>query len=93
MTGIVSGAQGRRQNPELVGRLQDVGRLEQEKSQIGVFALAKKLIGTLQAKFTRNIDQPDAQSVHKKDESDNQLWKIYSTHEMSNPRPPMDIFR
>ena len=92
MTGIISGTESRRQNPEFVGRIQDVGRLEQEKEQIGIFTLAKRLIESLQVKFSRDGNQVDPQSARKKDESENQLWKIYSNQEMNNPRPPMGIY-
>jgi len=93
MTEIIRGAEGRSQKQELIGRLRGVQTLEQEKGQNFIFVLANKFIKTLKGKRWSNPDAPDAQSARKKDESDNQLWKIYHTQEFNNPRPPMDIFR
>ncbi len=93
MAEAISGGEARRQNQELIGQLRGVQTLEQQKHQNFIFVLAHKFIETLQGKRWSNSDAPDAQSARKKDESDNQLWKIYHTQEFNNPRPPMDIFK
>jgi len=49
MAEIVSGAEGRRQNQELIGRLRGVQTLEQEKHQNFIFVLAslKESVGAI----------------------------------------------
>jgi hypothetical protein len=93
MAEIIGKARAREQHHELAGRIRGVGTLQQGKHQNFIFMLANKFIQTLKGKPWRNPDPPDAQSARKKDESDNQLWKIYHTQEFNNPRPPTDIFR
>ena len=85
MAELIHGAEG--------GRVQGIQTLEQEKGQNYLFVLAKHLIGALRTIRWKGTDEPDAQSAHRKDESDNQLWKSYHQQEFNNPRPPMDFIR
>jgi hypothetical protein len=93
MAELISGAEDSRQNQELIGQLREVQTLEVEKHQNFIFVLAQKFVEALKTKRWGFPDETDAQGKRRKDESDNELWKIYHTQEFNNPRSPMDIFR